>query len=374
MAQAEDVVLPLRGPTVGDGAVALSTVSPSVLFTNYLTRGIKTIRNLLEINLNGPLVKPADGSAMAYTDKTKIIELFADTDDLVNEGVHEALNRKKVREGGLLRRLFGQSSKQQYIPKIIPSSSMDENTVRQLELTYANSEIEIALQVLKIARFETAGAELQEESKTFGEVAVKDAIKGVDTMGQNTEVFTVTENIVSSIFPILAFPDERAKRVFNRNKILESSYQASSRLSQGARLVYLPRSENALRFRDLSEVQEDLKKDVLWGITEGTVVGDMLKITVTRVFEGLPYRQLAPYLDVSRTLPDAKTIETVDRIAAIAPDLLSVSPAKVGPLYQEVKGTLGFLIIGENPIQSKTAQILEDITTNENETGGLAPS
>lgn len=188
----------------------------------------------------------------------------------------------------------------------------------------------------------------------------------------NSDIFEIIAALVRAIFPELLRPAAKPRRQMSRAKIMESAYQIKGSMGVGCRMVYLPRSTNALKFREIEDVLEDENKDIFWGVTTNLSAQDQFKIIVTRHLEGVPYPALQDYLPLARSVPDSRTLEVLDRISSLSPDLLVVPPHELFATYTRVKGELGLLVVPgtTDNADSKTDKALRSQLNYDLELGG----
>jgi hypothetical protein len=99
-------------------------------------------------------------------------------------------------------------------------------------------------------------------------------------------------------------------------------------------------------YRDQSEAEMDDKRDLIWCTVSNVQLGDVFRVFVVRHFEGVPHPAFAPFLATNKVMPDQKTLEEIDRIASIHPDLLTVPPSELESTFNAVREELGYLAEG----------------------------
>lgn len=390
LAQIDDFELPLK-------SAENSTDSPysGEVFVQYLTSPITTMQNLLTINPKGPFVKvyktddsetPTVGSLAATVTLEDVFGTYGKTGALVKVDKSARIGNKMAwtedfeldgtDKSGILTRWFGIGVRRWEKPGgFLSYTPANEQLKTQMALVNDNSNVINAIAAFNSVMnkvIDGKSARSQEEFMAFKLEKATDWLESMQNTAPSIEIFETARSLIESMFPMLCVPVERSRRTMSKAKVLESPYQIRSSLSAGSRMIYIPRSSKALQFRDPVEVFEDKLKDVFIAVTTGLMEGDQVKIVITRHFEGLPNGQLAPYLALDKTVPDAKTLEMVDRLASLAPDLITVPPGKVEEMYASVKDTLGFLIIGDNPVESKTSTALRNQVLYDQELRGNA--
>jgi hypothetical protein len=368
LAQTDDFDLSIKN---NEDAASGGTTAPLV---EYLTSPLNIVQKLVDIKPEGPFYSfsaataenPGPGAALGTG--SSLADVFASNVTNITNipaaliGVNMSWAPdfnliNEVDKGGFFARLFG-FGRHRYMDKDdIKQGHISETTRMQLELISDNANIINAIMALNFAmRIPVADAHVV-NSAAYQALKTKSASLWLGRIQQfvnSSDIFVLCKGIIQSMFPILTIPRERNRRNMSKVKIQECPYQIVSPLGMGTRMIYLPRSAKSLAFRDIEEVLSDQKKDIFWGCTTGLMSGDQFKMILTRHFEGVCNPSIGGYLSIERTTPDAKTLETIDRIATLAPDLITVPPHLVEETYRRVKDTLGYLVIGDNPVESKT--------------------
>ena len=199
--------------------------------------------------------------------------------------------------------------------------------------------------------------------------AVGPTVRVIQSKIGGGDLFGMVATLIDSLFPVPYIPAERARKNMSKIKISESPYQIKGTMAQGARIIYMPRSSKSLMYRDSAETDLDDRRDLIWGVITNLQEGDTFKVSIVRHFEGVPHPQFAPYLQTTKVMPDQKTLEQVDRIASINPDLLVIPPGEVERTFNAIKEQLGFLAGGGTAApMSKTDEVLTKMVQYEQET------
>lgn len=374
LAQTDDFDLSIKS----SNAAADTAVIGSGPLVEYLCGPLSVIQKLVDLKPDGPFldfsgmttVAPNAGGKLpddahldvVFKSPGTAIQLAAGMPPaLIGAGVAWSPNFNLVTDvdqSGWVSRLFGIGSHRYVDKDTLTTGHMSEQAKMQLELVLDNSNIIPAIMALNFIMMQPVG-----NTHNITNAAAYMSLKGqpanvwlkrIQTYVNSSEIFSLCQGIIRSMFPVITVPRERNRRNMSKVKIQECPYQIVSSLGMGTRMIYLPRSSKSLTFRDIEEVLSDQKKDIFWGCTTGLMSGDQFKVILTRHFEGVCSPSISGYLSVERTTPDAKTLETVDRIATLAPDLITVPPHLTEETYRRVRDSLGYLVIGENPVESKT--------------------
>jgi hypothetical protein len=354
-------------------------------FIEFIAKPVETMQCLSELRPSGKYIAPAATTANYMTTTIDTSDAAKSLNDVIYGST-----------SGILGRIFGWLTgknkgdaiapvassfldlfswrQRDAIGAVTTFASLQEHTKAALVLTNDEDSTTVAIQLLLAMKGQPVGGESAEAVKTAVKALKFNAtIVSIQKLIGGTNVFDLIRTIILSLFPIINIPEERPRRQLSKSKILESPYQVRSNLSEGCRMIYLPRSNKALQFRDLLEVYKDEKKDVIWGMTCSLNAGDQIQINVVRHYEGIPHPQMANYLSLMKVVPDAKTLELIDRIAVVLPDAISIPPHRVQSFYEEIKDILGFVDVGGAPnipqtkssenIAKQTAYNLDLVTT-----------
>lgn len=376
--QADDFDLQIQ---ITGAATGGTNIPPGQVLVDYLATPVDIIRDALEIDTETTLYTfaPGNGAATAVADPAHTA--FFGAADGMNDYTVVGLGVRwnpyfdaHAAAQGLLSRWFGTGKV--LTKNRIERGSINEQAIACGKLRASGWDFLHAYLALNIGNAteerlwrpegEAGGAFTAARIK---EVLPKAMITAIQKMAGSTDIFDVISQLIRSIFPLLTLPKPKPKRMLARAKIQESPYQKTAPLAEGMRIVYLPRSSKATAFKDLEEMFEDAKKDVFWGATQGLMPNDKLKVVITRHYEGVPHQQWADMLGIKRIAPDARSIELVDRISTLAPDLVHIPPSKLQDTYMSVKDELGFIITPDQPVYSKTLQAMQDVAAYDADIG-----